>query len=119
MLDSIHPGRILPCVRLLLFVAVAGLTQSQAQQVCSGEKSKIPVFRNVVIVVEENQSFEDVIRPDSQMPYLNELASHGALARRYYANTHPSINNYFILTAGRRGTSLPYPLADTFHGLVS
>ena len=89
-----------------------------AGNACSGQKSKVPLFRNVIIVVEENQSFEDVIRKDSKMPYLNELAARGALARGYYANTHPSINNYFILTTGRRGTSLPYPLADTFHGLV-
>jgi hypothetical protein len=120
MFDFTHGRKGLFAAALFLILAVAGLgRRSQAQQVCSGEKSKIPIFRNVVIVVEENQSYEDVIRPDSRMPFLNELASHGALARRYYANTHPSINNYFILTAGRRGTSLPYPLADTFHGLVS
>ncbi len=89
-----------------------------AQIACTGEKSKIPVFRNVVIVVEENQSFDDVIGKDSKMPYLNELAARGGLARQYYANTHPSINNYFILTAGRKGTRLPGPTADTFHGKV-
>ena len=102
---------------LILSIAALGLS-ARAQNACTGEKSKIPVFRNVVIVVEENQSYEDVIRTDSKMPYLNELAARGGLARGYYANTHPSINNYFILTAGRRGTSLPYALADTFHGIV-
>jgi hypothetical protein len=103
----------------LLILLVAGLSfDAYAQNACTGEKAKIPDFHNVVIVVEENQSLEDVIRKDSKMPFLNELASRGGLARRYYANTHPSINNYFVLTAGRRGTSLPYALADTFQGLV-
>jgi acid phosphatase len=69
-------------------------------------------------VVEENQNFEDVIGKDSRMPYLNELASRGGLARQYFANTHPSINNYFFLTAGRKGTTLPGPVADEFHGTV-
>jgi phospholipase C len=106
-------------VRCLMILFVAGLgLNAHAQIACTGEKSKIPVFKNVVIVVEENQSFEDVIRKDSKMPYLNELAARGGLAHRYYANTHPSINDYFILTAGRRGTSLPYALADTFGGIV-
>jgi len=106
-------------VRRLMIFLVTGLgLNAYAQIACTGEKSKVPVFKNVVIVVEENQSFEDVIRKDSKMPYLNDLAARGGLAHRYYANTHPSINDYFILTAGRRGTSLPYALADTFGGIV-
>jgi acid phosphatase len=34
------------------------------------------------------------------MPYLNSLASKYGLATQYYANTHPSIGNYFMLSAG-------------------
>jgi acid phosphatase len=71
----------------------------------------------VFVVVEENQSYDDVIgNPD--MPYLNRLAAHGGLARQYYANTHPSINNYFYLTSGRKGTGLPGFSADVFRGTV-
>ena len=113
-------SRLMPrYITVLILTAAALAGNLQAQNTCAGEKSKIPLFRNVVVLVEENQSFEDVIRKDSKMPYLNELAARGGLAAGYYANTHPSINNYFILTAGRRATSLPYALADTFHGLVS
>jgi acid phosphatase len=39
------------------------------------------------------------------MPYLNSLASQNALATQYYANVHPSIGNYFMLTAGQLVTS--------------
>ena len=35
------------------------------------------------------------------MPYLNSLASKYGLATQYYANTHPSIGDYFMLTAGQ------------------
>jgi len=35
------------------------------------------------------------------MPYLNTLAQQYALATQYFANTHPSIGNYFQLTAGQ------------------
>jgi hypothetical protein len=106
-------------IGVLVFTVSALALSLHAQNLCKGEKSKIPQFRNVVILLEENQSFEDVIRKDSKMPYLNELAARGALARGYYANTHPSLNNYFILTSGERGTSLPFGLADTFSGTVS
>jgi phosphatidylinositol-3-phosphatase len=54
----------------------------------------------VVVVVEENHSLSSVIG-NPAMPYLNSLASQYALATQYYANTHPSIGNYFEMTAGQ------------------
>ena len=48
----------------------------------------------------ENASYSDVIGAAS-MPYLNSLAQKYALATNYYANTHPSIGNYFMLTTGQ------------------
>ena len=35
------------------------------------------------------------------MPYLNSLASQYGLATQFYANTHPSIGNYFMMTTGQ------------------
>jgi len=35
------------------------------------------------------------------MPYLNSLATQYGLATQFYADTHPSIGNYFMLTAGQ------------------
>lgn len=35
------------------------------------------------------------------MPYLSSLASQYGLATQYFANTHPSIGNYFELTTGQ------------------
>jgi len=35
------------------------------------------------------------------MPYLNSLAQQYGLATQYYANTHPSIGNYFMLATGQ------------------
>lgn len=35
------------------------------------------------------------------MPYLNSLVSQYGLATQYYADTHPSIGNYFMLTTGQ------------------
>lgn len=48
------------------------------------------------------------------MPYLNSLASQYGLATQYYANTHPSIGNYFMLTTGQILTN-----DDSFAGTVS
>ena len=57
-------------------------------------------FDHVILVVEENHGYTDVIG-DSAMPYLNSLADSFGLATRYFADTHPSIGNYFMLATGQ------------------
>ena len=52
------------------------------------------------VVTEENNDYASVIG-SSAMPYLNGLAQQYGLATRYYANTHPSIGNYFMLATGQ------------------
>ncbi|HYL12046.1 MAG TPA: alkaline phosphatase family protein [Terriglobales bacterium] len=47
------------------------------------------------------------------MPYLNSLAAQYGLATQYYANTHPSIGNYFMLTTGQIVTN-----DDLFMGTI-
>src|SRR5204863_2960225 len=59
-----------------------------------------PTFGHVFIVTEENTNYSSVIG-SSSMPYLNGLAQQYGLATQYYANTHPSIGNYFELSTGQ------------------
>lgn len=54
---------------------------------------------HVVLVVLENENYADVVG-SANAPYLNSLIPQGALAIHYYANTHPSIGNYMMLTTG-------------------
>lgn len=63
-----------------------------------------PSSTHVVVVMEENHSYEQVIGSPA-MPYLNGLASRYGLATQFYANAHPSIGNYFMLTTGKLITS--------------
>ena len=72
----------------------------------------VPQFGHVVLVVEENSSYSQVIG-NAEMPYLNSLATQYGLATQYYANTHPSIGNYFMLTTGQVVTN-----DDSFTGEV-
>lgn len=60
----------------------------------------VPGSNHVVLVVEENHMYSDVIGSGA-MPYLSSLASKFGLATQYFANTHPSIGNYFMLTTGQ------------------
>ena len=56
-------------------------------------------YGHVFLVVEENHSFSSVVG-NTSMPYFNSLVSKYGLATQYFANTHPSIGNYFVLTTG-------------------
>ncbi|HZU43461.1 MAG TPA: alkaline phosphatase family protein, partial [Terriglobales bacterium] len=73
----------------------------------------MPASNHVVLLVEENHGYSDVIG-NPAMPYLNGLAAKYGLATQYYANTHPSIGNYFMLTTGQIVTN-----DDTFVGVIN
>jgi acid phosphatase len=60
----------------------------------------VPSSSHVFVLVEENHSYSSVIG-SSSMPYFNSLVKKYGLATQYYANTHPSIGNYFTLTTGQ------------------
>ncbi len=64
-----------------------------------------PQSKHVVMVMEENQSYATVVGNTTDWPNLNGLINHGALATNYYANSHPSIGNYFMLTTGQLVTT--------------
>jgi phosphatidylinositol-3-phosphatase len=72
-----------------------------------------PTFSHVVLVVEENHSYSDVIG-SSAMPYLNSVASQYGLATQYFANGHPSMPNYLMLTTGQMET-----FDDNFSGTIN
>ena len=76
-----------------------GSTKTPVTITVSGGTSTVPASSHVVVVMEENHSYSSVIG-SSSMPYLNSLASKYGLATQYYANTHPSIGNYLMLTTG-------------------
>jgi phosphatidylinositol-3-phosphatase len=96
--------------RLLLLTILVGLGVGCG----SGNRgTPPPLSSRVFLVVEENHSFSDVIG-NSAMPYLNGLASQYGLGTQYFANAHPSIPNYFMLTVGRPETN-----NDNFTGTVS
>jgi acid phosphatase len=64
-------------------------------------------------VVLENHSFGQVIG-NPVAPYLNGLATAHSLAADYFADAHPSIPNYFMLTTGNLET-----FDDSFSGTIT
>jgi hypothetical protein len=63
------------------------------------EANGVPRPDHVVIVIEENHSYSEIIgSPDA--PYINSLAAKGAVFTQSYAVTHPSQPNYLDVFSG-------------------
>jgi phosphatidylinositol-3-phosphatase len=61
--------------------------------------SELPRPDHIVIVIEENKSFNQIIG-NREAPYINKLAKSGALFTESYGVTHPSQPNYLALFSG-------------------
>src|SRR6184192_4093615 len=88
--------RSIAALAVVLVVAVDSSCRGSTAPTGVGGRS----FNHIVMVVEENTDYTSVIG-SSSMPYLNGLAQQYGLATQYYANTHPSIGNYFELSTGQ------------------
>lgn len=79
--------------QLYLFVAVVIACQMTVAQ------TTIPSPIHVVVVMEENHSYSEIMG-SSQAPYINTLASVGAVFTHSYGVSHPSEPNYLALFSG-------------------
>ena len=78
-----------------------------------------PQSKHIVLVVEENHSFDAVITKGG-MPYLKSLAEKYTLLTNYYGNHHPSIGNYFTMTTGQTiSTNDGYKGSVPYENLIS
>jgi len=66
---------------------------------------KMPASQHVVMLMEENQDYTTTVGNTVGWPNLNKLMQQGAVATNYYADVHPSIGNYFMLTTGQTVTT--------------
>lgn len=73
-------------------IAVAGCASAQTV-------TPPPDYNHIVVVVEENHSYGDIIG-SSEAPFMNVLASEGALFSDAYGVEHPSQPNYLDLFSG-------------------
>lgn len=82
-------------MKLVTAIGMGGLVSLGAW----GQPAAPPRPAHVVIVIEENHDYSQVIG-STAAPYLNALATQGALFTSSYALTHPSQPNYLHLFSG-------------------
>src|SRR5690242_1483064 len=64
-----------------------------------GRSAQLPHFDHIVVVVEENHSYDDIMA-SGQAHYIHKLVGEGALFTDAHAVAHPSEPNYLALYAG-------------------
>lgn len=93
---AIRAGRPWAFFAAGMFVLLAG---------CASAQSLVPPtsISHIVVVIEENHSFNDVIG-SAEAPFINEIATKGALFKNAYGVEHPSQPNYLdIFSGGNQG----------------
>ena len=106
-------AQLFPVMLVLIVIIGCGVSSSNTTILPTPTPTgTFPQFGHVVLVVEENHGYSEVIG-NSSMPYLNSLATQYGSATQYFANTHPSIGNYLMMTTGQIITN-----DDSFSGTV-
>jgi hypothetical protein len=86
------------CIASLLGSAAAILQTSTA--VATDYRGSVPRPDHLVVVMMENKGYGDIIGRPDEAPYLNGLASQGAVITQSHGITHPSQPNYIGLFSG-------------------
>jgi len=89
------PSRVKKASLLVFSVALVFISTFTNQTALA----QVPRPAHVVVVIEENHGYSQIIG-SSQTPYINTLATQGALFTNSYALTHPSQPNYLALFSG-------------------
>lgn len=120
---SIHP--LNPATSFLTALALTLLVTgtAMAKRAPKTVNLKNPRLKHVFLVIEENIGYEAAQQElaAGNMPTLQSLINQGAIATNYFANTHPSIGNYFELTTGQTITnddSFPGPVGNNVTDVV-
>jgi hypothetical protein len=92
----VKPIRTTLATLAALGAAVAGLA---APTTAAHAATSVPAFDHIVVVIEENHAYNEIIG-SSSAPYINNLASQGAVFTQSFAVTHPSEPNYLELFSG-------------------
>jgi phosphatidylinositol-3-phosphatase len=77
---------------LSILLTLSALTNLHAQE--------LPVYDHVLIVIEENKDYDEIIASPNA-PYINSvLRKEGAVFTKFYGEEHHSQGNYFFLFSG-------------------
>jgi phosphatidylinositol-3-phosphatase len=73
-----------------------------------------PHMDHVFVIMMENTGYQQLLSPANRYTkYIQELASTGGLATRYFGVTHPSLPNYIAATSGQTWGSNSDDIAQT------
>lgn len=91
-------GLIASSVSLTSTASAAPRTQT-ASGVCGVAGTGTPTYKHVIVIMEENHSYNTIIGSGTGAPYINGLAKSCGLATTFHNISHPSLPNYIAITS--------------------
>ena len=85
----------------LLHILDGMKTAFLALVLCCSAASYAGRFGHVYVLIEENREYSSVVGDTVNAPWFNSMLRRYGLAANAWADTHPSIGNYFMLTTGQ------------------
>lgn len=89
-----------PIPSLTPSTTVTATTVASATSTTTPTPGGLPRFDHIVVVVEENKDYSEIIGANTTATYINSLLTEGTLFTNYHAVTHPSQPNYLDLYSG-------------------
>jgi hypothetical protein len=83
----------------LFLAAFALLGAASMARAAPGDSEGVPPYRHIVVIVEENKDYAQVVDPASA-PNIAHLAADYGNATAFFAEVHPSEGNYVALLGG-------------------
>jgi phosphatidylinositol-3-phosphatase len=83
----------------LLVILIGVVASNLLLTAPKAQAAAVPAYAHVVVVIEENHAANQIIG-STNAPYINSLASQGALFTNSHAVSHPSEPNYMALFSG-------------------
>jgi hypothetical protein len=84
---------------LFLLAGLAPLWASGAARATPDTDASVPRYQHIVVIVEENKDYAQVVNPESA-PNIARLAADYGNATAFFAEVHPSEGNYVALLGG-------------------
>lgn len=98
-IKGLRPSLATTCSAVAVFALAAAVPTPASAPRINLAAAALPTPTHVVIVVEENRAQANIIGNPSA-PYINSLATDGAMMAQSFGETHPSEPNYLAMFAG-------------------
>jgi hypothetical protein len=97
---AVRSSRAAPSGWMTVACLLGALTLPNLAANAADDGNRMPRYDHILVIIAENQAYEDIIGKLDVAPHLNRLAKAHGLATKFYGEVHPSEGNYVAMIGG-------------------